>query len=122
MILIDSNIPMYLVGSEHSNKEAARRLAESAVSRGEQLLTDAEVLREILHRYLAIDRREAMQPAFDAVLAVTDEVFPVEAVRRGAGEGRGLRGVRIVGAGRRACRDHAALRRLHDHELRLRVR
>lgn len=78
MILIDSNIPMYLVGSEHPNKEAARRLAESAVSRGERLVTDAEVLQEILHRYVAIDRREAIQPAFDALLAVTDEVFPVE--------------------------------------------
>ena len=33
------------------------------------LLTDAEVLQEILHRYVAINRRDAIQPAFDALLA-----------------------------------------------------
>ena len=41
-------------------------------------MTDAEVLQEILHRYVAIDRRDAIQPAFDALLRVVDEVFPVE--------------------------------------------
>jgi predicted nucleic acid-binding protein len=35
------------------------------------------VLQEILHRYVAIGRREAIQPAFDALLAVVDEVLPV---------------------------------------------
>ena len=41
-------------------------------------MTDAEVLQEILHRYVAIERRDAIQPAFDALLGVVDEVFPVE--------------------------------------------
>jgi predicted nucleic acid-binding protein len=41
------------------------------------LVTDAEVLQEILHRYVAIGRRDAIQPAFDALLGVVDEVFPV---------------------------------------------
>ncbi len=77
MILVDSNVPMYLIGAEHPNKETARRLLERAVSRGERLVTDAEVLQEILHRYVAIKRLEAIQPAFDALLAVVDEVFPV---------------------------------------------
>ena len=45
---------------------------------GEVLVTDAEVLQEILHRYVAIDRRDAIGPAFDALLGVVDEVFPVE--------------------------------------------
>ncbi len=29
-------------------------------------------------RYVSIDRRDAIQPAFDALLGVVDEVFPVE--------------------------------------------
>src|SRR5262249_39994979 len=33
---------------------------------------------EILHRYVAIDRREAIQPAFDVLIGVVDEVFPVD--------------------------------------------
>ena len=44
---------------------------------GQRLVTDAEVLQEILHRYVAIDRRDAIQPAFDALLAVVDEVLSV---------------------------------------------
>ncbi|MEW6687710.1 MAG: type II toxin-antitoxin system VapC family toxin [Pseudomonadota bacterium] len=77
MIFLDSNLPMYLVGAEHPNKIAARRLLERAIADGERLVTDAEVLQEILHRYAAIGRRDAIQPAFDALLNVVDEVFPV---------------------------------------------
>ena len=80
MIFVDSNVPMYLVGSAHPNKEAARALLERAITDGESLVTDAEVLREILHRYVAIDRREAIAPATDVLLGVVDEVFPVERV------------------------------------------
>ncbi len=43
-------------------------------------MTDAEVVQEILHRYRAIDRPAAIQPALDVLLAVTDEVLPVESV------------------------------------------
>lgn len=77
VILVDSNIPMYLVGGPHPHKSDAQRLLEAAVSAGSRLVTDAEVLQEICHRYVAIGRRDAIQPAFDAVLGVVDEVFPV---------------------------------------------
>lgn len=43
MILIDSNVPMYLIGAPHP------------------------------HKYVAIDRREAIQPAFDALRGIVDE-------------------------------------------------
>ena len=78
MIFIDSNIPMYLVGAAHPNKDVARALLERAVIEAERLVTDAEVLQEILHRYVAIDRREAIGPAFDAILGVVDAVLPIE--------------------------------------------
>jgi uncharacterized protein len=41
-------------------------------------VTDAGVLQEILHRYMAVDRRDAIQPAFDALLEVVDEVLSVD--------------------------------------------
>jgi uncharacterized protein len=69
---------MYLVGAPHPHKIDARRWLEELVSRQERLVCDAEVLQEILHRYAAIDRRDAIQPAFDALLGVVDEVFPVD--------------------------------------------
>lgn len=79
MIFIDSNIPMYLVGEEHPHKVDARRLLEQLIAKDERLVTDAEVLQEILHRYTAIDRKDAIQPAFDAIVGIVDEVFPIEA-------------------------------------------
>ncbi|MBI1950139.1 MAG: type II toxin-antitoxin system VapC family toxin [Acidobacteria bacterium] len=78
MIFVDSNIPMYLVGAAHPHKVEAQRLLERCVVERQRLVTDAEVLQEILHRYVAIDRRDAIQPAFDALLSVVDEVFPID--------------------------------------------
>ena len=79
MILVDSNIPMYLIGAPHPNKVDAQRLMEKLIRDRQKLTTDAEVLQEILHRYIAIDRRDAIQPAFDALLSVVDEVLPIDA-------------------------------------------
>src|SRR5688572_30589515 len=67
MIFVDSNLPMYLVGAEHPHKADSQRLLESAIAAGERLVTDAEVFQEILHRYVAIKRRDAIQPAFDVL-------------------------------------------------------
>lgn len=78
MIFVDSNVPMYLVGAPHPHKADAQRLLEQSIAGGERLVSDAEVLQEILHRYVAIDRRDAIQPAFDALLGVVDDVYPVE--------------------------------------------
>lgn len=78
MILVDSNIPMYLVGGAHPHKSDARRLLEKLVIERQRLVTDAEVLQEILHRYVAVDRREMIQPAFDAVLGMVDEVLSID--------------------------------------------
>jgi uncharacterized protein len=78
VILLDSNVPMYLVGAQHPHKLDAQGLLERALSADERLVTDAEVLQEICHRYAAIDRRDMVQPAFDATLGVVDEVLPIE--------------------------------------------
>lgn len=77
MIFIDSNVPMYLVGQSHPLKAEAQRLLESAVASEQRLVTSAEVLQEILHRYVAINRRDAIQPAFDALLGVVDDVVAI---------------------------------------------
>ena len=78
MIFIDSNIPMYLVGSDHPHKVDAQRMLEGSVAAEERLVTDAEVFQEILHRYSAIDRKDAIQPAFELLLGVVDEVLPID--------------------------------------------
>jgi len=78
VIFVDSNMPMYLVGSAHPHKADAQRLLERCVADEQRLVTDAEVLQEILHRYSAMGRRDAIAPAFESLLAVVDEVFPIE--------------------------------------------
>ena len=78
MILVDSNVPMYLVGTDHPNKSDAIRVLERLIRERHRLVTDAEVFQEILHRYAAIGRRASIQPAFDGLRAVVDDVFPVE--------------------------------------------
>ena len=69
---------MYLVGSPHPNKIAAEQTVAALIARQEKLVSDAEVLQEILHRYAAIGRLDAIQPAFDALLGLADEVFSIE--------------------------------------------
>jgi predicted nucleic acid-binding protein len=68
---------MYLVGSPHAHKSDAQRLLEQLVSERQRLVTDVEVLQEILHRYVAINCRDAIQPAFDALLGIVDQVLDV---------------------------------------------
>jgi predicted nucleic acid-binding protein len=68
---------MYLVGAPHPNKAKAERLLQKLALERQRLVTDAEVLQEILHRYISIDRRDAIQPAFNAILHVVDQVFPI---------------------------------------------
>jgi uncharacterized protein len=76
--LVDSNVPMYLVGASHPHKTDSQRILERLISERDRLVTDAEVLQEILHRYVAIDRRDAIQPAFDVLLGIVDDVLPVD--------------------------------------------
>ena len=78
MIFVDSNVPMYVVGSDEALKAAAVAALEAAITADERLVSDAEVLQEILHRYTAIRRPEAIQPAFDVLLDAVDEVLPIE--------------------------------------------
>jgi uncharacterized protein len=111
VIFVDSNIPMYLVGAHHPHKTDAQRLVEKLISDRQRLVTNAEVLQEILHRYVAINRRDAMQPAFDAILRITDVVL---AVSRGAAE----RAKDIVlGAPKMSARDALHLAVMEENEV-----
>jgi uncharacterized protein len=69
---------MYLVGAPHPHKTDALRVLERLTSERQRMVTDAEVLQEILHRYASVGRRDAIQPAFDAVLGIVEDVFPVD--------------------------------------------
>jgi predicted nucleic acid-binding protein len=111
VILVDSNIPMYLVGAPHPHKSDAQHLLEKLVSDRQRLVTDAEVLQEILHRYVAINRRDAIQPAFDALLGIVDQVLSVD--RSVAERAKQI----VLGHRRISARDAVHLAVMEHHEI-----
>jgi hypothetical protein len=51
---LDANVPIYAVGRPHPLKEPSAQVLMLVAERPEAFLTDAEVLQELLHRYLAL--------------------------------------------------------------------
>jgi predicted nucleic acid-binding protein len=78
MIFVDSNVPMYLIGAGHRHKTDAQRALERLISERERLVTDAEVLQEILHpRTIVLER-----PLLSARVAVHLAVMQAQGIER----------------------------------------
>jgi predicted nucleic acid-binding protein len=77
MVFVDSNVPMYLIGEDHPHKIDSQRLIERLSSERRRLVTSSEVFQELLHRYMAPDRREAIEVAFHTLQSIVDNVFSV---------------------------------------------
>lgn len=75
MIFIDSNVPMYLVGAPHPHRERVEVFLRQRPD--ENYVTSAEVYQEILHRYVAINRRSAINDAFGLLDDLVVSVFPI---------------------------------------------
>ena len=75
MIFVDSNVPMYLVGAPHPNKDRVKKLLERLIEEKERFVTDVAVYQEILHRYTAIRQADAIDAAFASLDAITDEIM-----------------------------------------------
>ena len=77
MIFVDSNVPMYLVGAAHPTKQRVIELIPRLVSAREILITSAEVFGEVLHRYLAVNDREHLNAAYEALATMVTSVADV---------------------------------------------
>lgn len=77
MILVDSNVFMYAVGSEHPHKRPTARWLKKMIEESEEIVTDAEVLQEILHRYWAIGRVEQGRKVYDLARRSVPVVLPI---------------------------------------------
>lgn len=76
-VFIDSNIPMYVAGTEHPHRAPARRFMER-VQRGEiEGCTSTEVLQEILYRYAALRRLDLARDVYDSFVQICPVVFAV---------------------------------------------
>lgn len=79
MTFVDTNVLMYAVGGEHPLRREARSFFEAALERHHRLATYAEVLRELLHAYLPVNRLETLDAALMLAEARIAVVWPVEA-------------------------------------------
>lgn len=104
-VFVDANIAMYLVGAPHPNRERAQVLLDELILADTRLVTDAEVFQEVLHRYAAIQRREAIEPAFAVLKGIIDEVLSI-----GVAEIDDARGLVEEGAGARDAIHVSAMR------------
>lgn len=78
MIFVDANVFMYFVGQEHPLRDEARAFFHRSTERDTTLVTSAEVLQEILHRYLGQGRSRVAVAAFELVEATTSDIWPVD--------------------------------------------
>ncbi len=78
MIFLDANVPMYLVGRPHPHKLDAQVTLERLAGERRRLLTSSEVFQELLYRCLASGMREKIEPAFETLRGLVDEVLAVE--------------------------------------------
>ena len=79
MIFVDANVLMYAVGREHPLRPEAWAFFEATLERGAQLATSAEVLQDLLHAYLPVNRMETLDAALTLAEARIPVVWPVEA-------------------------------------------
>jgi uncharacterized protein len=77
VIFVDSNVPMYVAGREHPNREPARRFLDKARTGDVEICTSTEVLQEILYRYMALDRVDLALSVYDLFVDVCPVVLPV---------------------------------------------
>jgi hypothetical protein len=75
VIFIDSNVVMYIVGKDHPHKVDSLRLIERFAGERRRLVTGSEVFQELLHRYIATDRRGEIEKAFHTLRRIVDNVF-----------------------------------------------
>jgi len=78
VIFVDANVPMYLLGRDHPHKVDAQSMVERLAGERRRLVTSSEVFQEILHRFISTDRRDKIEPAFETLRAIVDQVLAVE--------------------------------------------
>jgi predicted nucleic acid-binding protein len=79
VILVDSNIFMYASGGEHPHRTPSLVFLDRIAERELGAAIDAEVLQEILYRYISLGRWAEGRSVFDNARILFPEVLPVTA-------------------------------------------
>ena len=78
MIFVDSNVFIYAVGRSHPLKAEAQNFFLDSSKKGKRLVTSAEVLQELLHVYLPVERMETLDAAMKLATQGVDQVIPID--------------------------------------------
>jgi len=78
VIFVDTNVFMYAVGREHPLREEARSFFLEHVETAEVLVSSAEVLQELIHAYLPVDRLSTLDASLELARSRLARVWPVE--------------------------------------------
>jgi predicted nucleic acid-binding protein len=78
MIFVDSNVFIYAVGRSHPLKADAQNFFLDSSNKGKRLVTSAEVLQELLHVYLPVERMETLDAAMELATQGVDQVIPID--------------------------------------------
>ena len=78
MVFVDTNVFVYAVGRPHPLREPAQTILREHMTAGTSLATSAEVLQELLHAYLPVQRMETLDAALTLANDLTT-VLPVDA-------------------------------------------
>jgi predicted nucleic acid-binding protein len=76
---VDTTIFMYAVGAESRFKDPCARILRAGAADRVVLVTSAETLQEVLHRYRSIGRQADIQTTLDAITASVKHILPVTA-------------------------------------------
>ena len=78
MIFVDTNVFMYAVGRAHPLRDEAREFFLEHLSSGESLASSAEVLQELTHAYLPVNRLRTLDAALDLARGRLSAIWAVE--------------------------------------------
>ena len=78
MIFVDTNVFMYAVGSPHPLQGPAREFLRECGWSRTPLCTSAEVLQELLHAYLPVQRSQTLDAAMELIAGIGVEIWPLE--------------------------------------------
>ena len=78
MIFVDTNVFVYAVGRPHPLRDPARRILIDAAVEAEALVTSCEVLQELLHVYLPVERLDTLDKAWTLATSRTVDIWSIE--------------------------------------------
>jgi predicted nucleic acid-binding protein len=76
-VFVDSNVPMYVAGRDHPNREPSRRFLQRVRAGDVEACTSTEVLQEILYRYSGLRRPDLAAQVYDLFVQLCPVIFAV---------------------------------------------